>query len=818
MPDRSGARPLTRLEVLRALRLSNFEAVAATVHGSITAGPFQTGFALWLGASGFWMGVIGAIPTFAALVQLASSLWVERLGERKRITAWFSLIARTLWLPILLLPWVLPANLRLAGFVVLLGLSSLALQVPVPAFTSWLSDLVPADHRGRYFGRRNMLAGITAMAASLPPAWFLDRAISGGVLSEPVGFAVLFAVAVVFGVVSFAILLKQAEPPLARADAPRETGLAAVVAAYRQPVADRGFRAVLWFGGVFAVGQFFAAPFYTVYALQDLKLSYMWLQILGAVASLASLASMPLWGNLSDKFGNRPLLVIAVAGVSFTPLPWIAARPDSVTAALVILCLNNIVGGVFWAGVGLLQFNVLIEATPPERRSVYVGALSAITGVAGGLAPVLGGVVVEALRSHPMMLMGITLNSYHVVFGLNALLRLLALPIVRVLPASRGTSASDVLGRLGAVRVGSLIQMHRLQRGHNERERRQAVSALSNARLALAVQELTLALSDPSHRVRREATRALGDIGDAVAVGPLVERMGDPLSGLAVEAAEALGRIGDASAVAALTRLLRSPKGDERTAAARALERIGDGAALPGLMAALDQALADGDCDEAGAMVAALGACGDVSVIERLAGLLRHERREIRGAAFAALGEIGDAGVGDPVEAAFLAETDPVVQTQAARALAATGRVSAMAAMYRSMVAMESEVARKQMANAIGALLEDAQMYRMLSGSGMDHDESVLRLIRSLGTRADSRRPFGVRRRARLIELAAESMAAGEASKAAGAVLRLAGPCQGPLGDLLIEARRSVARREPTPEEMLVITSAVRVALSRGRV
>jgi hypothetical protein len=159
-----------------------------------------------------------------------------------------------------------------------------------------------------------------------------------------------------------------------------------------------------------------------------------------------------------------------------------------------------------------------------------------------------------------------------------------------------------------------------------------------------------------------------------------------------------------------------------------------------------------------------------------------------------------------------------VVQTQAARALAATGRVSAMAAMYRSMVAMESEVARKQMANAIGALLEDAQMYRMLSGSGMDHDESVLRLIRSLGTRADSRRPFGVRRRARLIELAAESMAAGEASKAAGAVLRLAGPCQGPLGDLLIEARRSVARREPTPEEMLVITSAVRVALSRGRV
>ncbi|NLH99867.1 MAG: MFS transporter [Chthonomonadales bacterium] len=806
-------RPLTRLETLRALKLSNLEAVAATVHVSLTGGAFQTGFALWLGASSFWMGVIGAVPTIAALVQLGSSLLVERLGERKALTAWFSLIARTLWLPILLLPWVLSGELRLIGFVVLLTLSSVAIQVPVPAFTSWLSDLVPADHRGRYFGRRNMLAGLTTMAASLPPAWFLDRAVARGWVSEPAGFAVLFGVAVVFGLISFALLLRTPEPPMAKVLHEGAHGASGMLAAYRAPLRDAGFRKVLWFGGLFAVGQFLAAPFYTVYALQELKLSYMWLQVLGAAASLAALASMPLWGYLADRFGNRPLLIIAVVGVSAAPLPWVAARPDAMVTTLVILILGNLMGGVMWAGVGLLQFNVVIEATPSEGRSVYVGALSAITGLAGGLAPIAGGLIIEGLRQHPVSVLGVSMNAYHMLFAINAVTRIVTLPLVRALPASSAASASEVLGQLGAVRVSSLIQMQRLQRGQTETERRKAVNALSASRLSLAVQELTQALNDPSHRVRREAARALGEIGDASAVRALVERLEDPSPSVALEAAEALGRIGGPESSAHLARLLDSDNSEMRGAAARALARIGDRARAHDLTVALERALERREWDEAQTFVEALGHCGDHETAMRLVDLLTHEQRGIRSAVYDAIGELGDASVGGSVEAAYRKEADPTVLVHGAFALAATGRVSALPAMYASLRATTNDVARKQIASAIGVLLGDQRVYRVLASGAMDQDLAVVRMIRELGVRRKDDTDFGWRRRSKLAQSAAEAFGEGDLSRA-GEILAKIPRHWGPVGEMLDHARQLASTGPCTVEEVVVVVAGVHYLLT----
>src|SRR5436190_14484049 len=101
-------RELNRLEVLRGLRLSVWEAGFSTVWASLTTGAFLTGFALWLGARNVEIGFLTAIPTFAGLIQILSSYVGERRRERKQFTAWFTLVGRLLWLPILLLPLLLP--------------------------------------------------------------------------------------------------------------------------------------------------------------------------------------------------------------------------------------------------------------------------------------------------------------------------------------------------------------------------------------------------------------------------------------------------------------------------------------------------------------------------------------------------------------------------------------------------------------------------------------------------------------------------------------------------------------------------------------
>src|SRR4029079_15536324 len=135
------------------------------------------------------------------------------------------------------------------------------------AYMSWMSDLVPPDHRGRYFARRNMIAGLVGMVIGLPAAWFLDYA-TRKTHQEAFGFAVLFGIGVAGGVASFICLMRQPEPPRRAAPPADETphGLAGVLDYFRAPFTDRNFRRLITFNVVLGLGQFFAAPFFTVYA------------------------------------------------------------------------------------------------------------------------------------------------------------------------------------------------------------------------------------------------------------------------------------------------------------------------------------------------------------------------------------------------------------------------------------------------------------------------------------------------------------------------------------------------------------------------
>jgi len=187
--------PLSRIEVVRGLRTSIWEAVWATVWAVLVTGAFQTGFALQIGATPFALGLLAGLPAAVNLLQLPASLYVERRGERRIFVGVSAVSGRLIWLPILLIPFLLPRDGQLAVFLALLTLSSALLSIVVPAWTSWMSDLVPAPSRGQYFGKRNMLAGIVAMIVPVPAGAFLDQAVKYGRFDPRLGFAVLFGIA-----------------------------------------------------------------------------------------------------------------------------------------------------------------------------------------------------------------------------------------------------------------------------------------------------------------------------------------------------------------------------------------------------------------------------------------------------------------------------------------------------------------------------------------------------------------------------------------------------------------------------------------------
>ena len=736
-----GAPPqdLNRLEVLRGLRVSIWEACYATVWSALTTGAFLTGYALWLGADSRAMGFVTAIPIFAGLIQLVASYVGERRQARRPFVAGFAVAGRTLFLPILLLPLFLRPTAALGPFLVLFTLSFVLLNFTSPAWTSWMSDLVPPDHRGRYFARRNMVAGIVGMIIGLPAAWFLDYATKQHPW-QALGFGALFGVAVVGGLLSFGALLRQPEPPRRQPPTAAFSSPADAWAYYRAPFADRNFRNIIVFNTLFGVGQNFAAPFFTVYALQVLQLNYVWLQIFATLTSISGLASMTLWGYLTDRFGNKPLLALSALGTVILPLVWIPMTAHRPGWTLMLLTLNNLMGGLFWAGVGLTQFNLLIRLSPSDKTPVYVAVMSAVTGLAGGMAPLLGGQAMHLLEGWHGHFFRYSLSNFHVTFAIAAFLRLLALLFLRPVVDAGSLPARDVLQQLGAANPRAWSNIRKLQRGGDAETRLRATEELASSRTRLATGELEAALHDPNMAVREEAARALGEIADPGSVEALLRVLEDPLTGLGVEASGALGRIGDRRALPTLTTVLTS--GDDtfsqrdQMAAARALGDIGGKEATDALLRRLAQIPPCEEEEMTQVLVRALSRSGDRRATQPLVSRLLEPLtpRALRLTLCRALGDLGDPSALPALREILHSDlADAALLPALADALAHLKDSDAVLPLLTPLLTLESPVARKQVANAIGKLIGEGDgLYGLLSQEEFGRDSGVAKLIQEL--------------------------------------------------------------------------------------
>jgi multidrug resistance protein len=113
-----------------------------------------------------------------------------------------------------------------------------------------------------------------------------------------------------------------------------------------------------------------------------------------AAFSIAQLASAPLWGRFSDRYGRRPallagLLVSAVAYVIF-----------AYASTLWLLLLSRVVQGLGGGTIGVVQAYVA-DASDPKDRAKSLGWLSAATSFGAVVGPAIGSALIHWGRHAP---------------------------------------------------------------------------------------------------------------------------------------------------------------------------------------------------------------------------------------------------------------------------------------------------------------------------------------------------------------------------------------------------------------------------------
>jgi MFS family permease len=390
-----------------------WEGALANVFIVLTGGVFITGLALLLGASDFEIGVLGAIPFLAQVTQLPAAYFIDRWGNRKRITVWASVAARQIWwlaIPLLLWGW----SGRLTLFLTLLAISSVAIMIATPGWLAWMADVVPGRLRGRVFGARAAAVAVSTVTTTVIGGVVLDHFRASG--QEQLAFMMLIAVACSFALISVFLLRRVDDPTL------MATKVKVNVAHLLEPLRSSRFRHLLKVFFLWNIAIGVSAVFFAPHMLTNLKMSFTQVSLYASAVSLSAVLLNKPWGKLIDRFGSRPVIAFSALGIALIPIVWLLPRPDF----LWILAIEAIYTGALWAGFNLAAFNMPIACSPRGGRTAYLAVFSVVTGMAFFVASLAGGILAELWQPVHWQVGSQTVVNYHLLFAVSAILRVLA--------------------------------------------------------------------------------------------------------------------------------------------------------------------------------------------------------------------------------------------------------------------------------------------------------------------------------------------------------------------------------------------------------
>lgn len=628
---------------------------------------------------------------------------------------------RVLYLGLIALPLLpLSGGVKLAIILALVAVATGANAFVGSMYNEWIAELVPADSRGFFFGKRQAIATGVGAVVGLLGGFLLDAFRARG--SEPMGFAVVFGIGVACGGLSLMSFDRIR-------DVPREPVRQSLVAGLRaigDPFGDRAFRHVLLYIAVTVAGQNLAGNLFTVYALEMLKLPYSVVLGLGLMYSVGIVLATRFWGSMSDRYGNKPMLAIANTLQATNVLWWCLTVPGAVTGNTLLLLSTHVLMGTIFCGQALCQFNLILSTAKPEDRANYMAAGTTVMAVAAGVAPLLGALLIPAMPSA---------WNYKFLFLMAGLLRLLAVPLLTLVHEHGSAPIRDTLLDLRRLTPRSVGAMRRLSRSDDAAIRAEAIQTAAEEGAEMAADDILAALHDPQPKVRRQAASALATLRDPRAAAVILREIEASPDLLEEETLDALGKLGDPSAIPTLVATLENPRPLLRRAAARALGRVGG----PEAVEPLERAARSIDPDLRRAALQGLRQCEARQAEPTIAAALAEPHPSVRVAAAEAIAELELKGAA-PALRASLEAFDDEASAEVAYALGVVGTPEDLPLILRhAKEAKTTTNRRRALLGAARLLGAERDAYRLMLLSGMARDTAIVERMRPLRREAAAR-------------------------------------------------------------------------------
>lgn len=582
------AQPLSYARKLKGLRWMFVADTASAIFTVFTLfGPIAPLFFNELGFSKSRIGMLLSLLPFFGVITPFFAGWIARAGFRF-VCRLFYTIRKTVLVFLLVLPWVADnfgVDAAFAAAAAIVGVFALSRAMAETAVYSWLKEIIPDSIRGKASGILTVLGSMTIIAGSIAAGAWLK------IVPGMNGYMTIMAVGLLAG---FFYLYCMFHYP-GGAPVARPAGVASSLSQMLSSFRNRTFSGYLLAMAMIAIGCCYWA-FFPLYLTETLGLKSEQVFLFDAFGYAGILVSCFFWGWCADRFGSKPVLLIGLWGWMIASLFWLVI-PANHEWTLPAACAFSVVIKVFSMGysAGMNRY-LFVGAVPSEKRHVFMPVFYAVSGLAGGLAPMMAGAFLDFSAGIVVPVGSLRLDGFLMLVTLSIAPMLVALWVIHRLPYDGPLKTREFLSMMVQGHPLLAIEsMIRFRFAGEEAGRIASTERMGSARSSFSTDELLDALSDPSFNVRYEAIVAISKMPPNVKLtAALVDIVRRKVPELSLTAAWALGRIGDRGVLPALREAMGSEYALLRARIARSLGTLNDRESLPLILRAFRSESGDG--------------------------------------------------------------------------------------------------------------------------------------------------------------------------------------------------------------------------------
>jgi MFS family permease len=405
--------PSNRRDYEKGRKLFLYEGCFAVGVFSLTSGAFLAGLANYMGATDEFNGIIGAIPVFAGVVQLFSGIVFEKLEKRKFLISISCLFFRLLLGLMFFIPFIFKGtNIRLTLLASTYGLAYLFASFISPPASNWIVSLTPEHMRGSYLAKKDAysLAFLTIITLIVGKVLDMFRQAN----KEHFGFIFLGIIVMSMAISNFYFLSSIKEP---KAEIMSNTFRLKDI--FLKPIQNKKFRVIIILFVLWNIGLQIAGPFFAVYMVTGLKLSYSYIMFMGVLSSIARIFMVPYWGKLADNKSWVTCTKYSIGLLSIIHTTWFFVNH---TTAWIMVPLLHILSGIAWGGINMALFNIQFIFSPKEGRTIYLGVNAAYGGVLGFLSTIVGSSILGVLQGNSFAVSSFRIGNMQILFAMSGML------------------------------------------------------------------------------------------------------------------------------------------------------------------------------------------------------------------------------------------------------------------------------------------------------------------------------------------------------------------------------------------------------------